>query len=259
MTAFDRAWGLAKMPYKVRRTDRMGIDQNQGTTDHELDSLSGQIYSGSSVSDPDTQYFIDNPHQALSYAVFGSALPRTDRKGLPFRLAPMRETVPRMRRLDLSKVPFNEEALLINPSINHQEHQIPKEWEQFVEDVPKEELLGMLDEELADWFHEGYRDDEQYDDVIDRNKVFGQTSARHHRFIDALNHMKEARERLKTGQEGNLTIPKEDTYHYGTSMTDPIYEDDHFSNALLLLESALQGKQTPNVGDAWRHARGLGE
>ena len=258
MTAFGRAWDLAKMPYKVRRTN----DWKEGSTDHELDSLSGQVYSGSSVSDPDTPYFIDNPHQALSYAVFGSALPRTDREGLPFRLAPMRETVPRMRRLDLSKVPFNEEALLINPSINHKEYQIPKEWEQFVEDVPKEELLESLDEELDDWFYEdeygSYLDDDQKDDIIDRNKVFGQTSARHHRFIDALNHMKEARNRLRTGEEGNLTIPKEDTYHYRTSMTDPINEDGHFSNALILLESALQGKETPNVGDAWRHARGLG-
>jgi len=255
MTAFDTAWSLLKAPYKV--TYKGGDHQEDETK--EIDDMSGFgpiVYSGGSMSDPTTPYFIDSPRQALDYAVFGSAIPRTGQSGKPYRIAPMRETVPRLRRLDLRNVPFNEEALIANPSLWHKEIQIPKEWEQFVEEVPKSELDDMLRDEIEEYDYDGVEED-MGDVFINNNSVFGNTSANYHKFMEALQHMKDARTRLAQGREGNTTIPKDDFYHYHPALTDKLYEDADFFNALALMEAARQGYVTSRPFDAFMQARGI--
>jgi hypothetical protein len=253
--AFDTAWSLIKAPYKV--TYKGGDYQEDETK--EIDDVSGFgpiVYSGGSMSDPTTPYFIDNPSQALQYAVFGSAIPRTGRGGKPYRIAPMRETVPRLRRLDLRNVPFNEEAVIANPSLWHKEIQIPKEWEKFVEEVPKSELDDMLHQELDDYDYDGIEEDME-DVFINNNTVFGNTSANYHKFMEAYQHMKDARTRLAQGREGNITIPKDDFYHYHHALTDKVYQDPDFFNALALMEAARQGHVTSRPFDAFMQARGI--
>lgn len=248
MGAFDRAWSLLKAPFKVHYS---GEDEPRDMSEaHFIGGFGPVVYSGGSISDPNTPYFIDSPTQALEYAVFGSAIPRTGRGGKPYRIAPMRETVPRLRRLDLQKVPFNEEAVIANPTIRHKEIQIPKEWEQFVEEVPKEELDQMLAQEIDEWDYDGLEEDMQ-DQFINNDSVFGNTSANYHKFMEAFQHLKDARTRLAQGREGNITIPKDDFYHYYHGLTDKIYDDADFFNALALMEAARQGRETTDAFDAF--------
>jgi len=255
MTAFDNAWSLLKAPYKVTYK---GNDHQEDET-KEIDDMGGfgpVVYSGGSMSDPTTPYFINSPSQALQYAVFGSAIPRLGQGGLPYRIAPMRETVPRLRRLDLRNVPFNEEAVTANPTLHHNEIQIPKEWEQFVEEVPKNELDEMMHQEIDEWNYDGVEED-MGGGFINNNSVFGNTSANYHKFMEALQHMKDARTRLAQGREGNTTIPKDDFYHYHHALTDKIYEDPDFFNALAMMEAARQGYETSRPFDAFQQARGI--
>ena len=249
--AFASAWSLLKAPYRVKFKD-------EPTREYlDLSRFGDVVYSGGSISDPETPYFIDREGKALDYAVFGSAIPRTAYDGKPFRMLPMRETVPRLRRLDLRNVPFNEEPLLANPTFLHNEIQIPKEWEQFVEEVPYREVNEMIGRKLEDWDYEGVEEDME-DVFIDNDSVFGNTSANFHSFMEALQHMKDARKRLGNMREGNLTIPKGDAYYHHFGLTDKLSDiNPHHLRALYLMEAAKQGMPTSDWITALYSAKGI--
>ena len=62
-------------------------------------------------------------------------------------------------------------------------------------------------EEIDQWNYDGVEED-MGGEFINNNSVFGNTSANYHKFMEALQHMKDARTRLAQGREGNITIPK---------------------------------------------------
>lgn len=88
MTAFDTAWALLKMPWQFRDDDGYLVEE-------DID-----LYSGGDVDD-ESPYWSPHLHEALAYALFGSAIHNANwrvdnQKGLVGSV-PMRQTRPRVQ------------------------------------------------------------------------------------------------------------------------------------------------------------------
>lgn len=197
MRAFNTAWDLLKAPFVP--FDDYG----------EQEPFEGTLYSGGDVSD-EPRYWTDDIQTALSYALYGSAIPREGYESLfaspaePLGHRPsMRETVPTIFTVDSD--PDWDQLLQVDP---HSGGYISDKEiaERTLDDEEVERLIrermGMRYGEGADW---------------------GTTSRFHDR--DAKQeHLQGALERLRSGYSGRLEPDDEAPYRHllATAESDDI-------------------------------------
>lgn len=103
LTAFDTAWALLKMPWQIH-------DDEGYIGDEDFD-----LYSGGDVDD-ESPYWTPHLHEALAYALFGSAIHNANwrvdnQKGLVGNV-PMRQTRPRVQ---MARSPYSDIPIMRDP------------------------------------------------------------------------------------------------------------------------------------------------
>jgi hypothetical protein len=114
MTVFDRAWNVVKAPWFDPEVEGQRPDQIEYP-------IEGPLYSGGDEMD-DPKYWTTDMNEALAYALFGSAIPRStineekDKKMKElFDRIGMRETIPTIFVADdPGEVPYDEEEYQVD-------------------------------------------------------------------------------------------------------------------------------------------------
>ena len=82
MTAFDRAWDLAKMPFYIHETPTHERDWRK-EEEYPMSGPHDYLYQGGKEGDPDSFFWTPDKTMALLYAILGSDMYGSIREGEP--------------------------------------------------------------------------------------------------------------------------------------------------------------------------------
>ena len=224
LDVFDRAWGVVKAPW---------ID---GGSTHASSgkpvTIDGPLYSGGDILD-EPRYWTDDVSEALAYAMFGSAIPRSEEEiihGLKnFKnKVKMRETIPQIMvapdpgdawrgkdgHIDESLLDENDDIqnyILYDDQPYSEAWLADEHWGQPEHaPMPKDELEAMI-QRIVDSGDDHYRGG-------NTGSYMSQEARRAH-ILGAL-------ERLQTNTRGQIHLPDDAKRFVHTSETDQITGDD---------------------------------
>lgn len=219
VTIFDRAWSVVKAPWFDPEVEGQQPDQIQYP-------IEGPLYSGGDEMD-DPKYWTTDMNEALAYALFGSAIPRStineekDKKMKElFDRIGMRETIPTIFVADdPGEVPYDEEEYQVD--MEHPDIQ------SYILDKDPHSDAYMHDDQWGAPNYRAMSRDEMTDmiqEILDRGPdedffQWGNTGS-YKQPMERRAHMEGALERLKTGKRGNVDIPPEFLDSIDTAATD---------------------------------------
>ena len=194
MNPMDTAWRVLKAPFESPD-----------------DPVGGPIYSGGDIGD-DPKYWTADKREALDYALFGSAVLESNKPGNPFGYdrnyypneqpesftgIPPRQTVPTIRRVnDPGPIGTHDLALNIDPESPHT-YTAPNLHHETMDNAEVEQMIDeyihylRTYEEPEGWEHDSYP-----------------TTGLYLRDEEKLQHLLEAKKRLRSGEPGDLSLPE---------------------------------------------------
>lgn len=211
MTAFESAWDIVKMAWRVYNPKRTR------QVPHEWYVLNRDLYSGG-----DSDQWTPVLEEALGYALFGSAVPM---RQTPFShtrfetgAMPMKAGVPKLRIARDDQKYRDSPILHRDTSMVHPAYAIGEpnnaEW------MPDDELRSLIEGLIEDKFHRYSVDGRQVGDT--RTMWRENTSAYGNTDEDIEQHMRDALRRLDSGVDETEPLPQELMSIVGTSQTEPV-------------------------------------
>lgn len=209
MTAFEAAFSLLKAPWLHR--DHMGSPLHSFKDGRmEEATVSGPLYSGGDIMD-EPQYWTDDFNEALSYALFGSAIPRGGDKSeyqemFLDNIGGMRQTRP---MIFVAEDPGDPMA---DPDWPHEVFSDPASEAYTAPQGDNLDFKPLGEEKMAEIIRNLITDQDDMFTWGNTGTYFGTDERRQH--------IKEALDRLLTNTPGNLWIPDAALPFSETSATD---------------------------------------